>query len=256
MQVVIPTYGRADFRLQHTLRQLHEEGIHSHLVVQNREAHMYKDWTGPHKLVILPAHITTISPTRDWIIHDMEGSDLVVMMDDDLQFACRRTDDPTKFRQPEPGDLTEMLLELQRLLALAPMCGIGSREGGNRNIEPLLWNTRTMRVLGFNRKVIKDLMFTCHPMEVMEDFHLQLQLLRAGFDIPQANRWVSNQAGGSGAPGGCSAWRTRALQAANAHRLAGLHPGYVKVVQKAANSAWGGDPRTDVTVYWKKARGA
>lgn len=254
MQVVIPTYGRSIRTLQHTLRQLLADGILPTLVIQEREKSLF-DWY--KSVTVLPSHIQTIAPTRDWIIHDMPGGDLVVMMDDDLQFACRRTDDPTKFRQPEVCDIARMLYELERLMKLgAPMCGIGSREGGNRNIEPILWNTRTMRVLGFNRKILKELMITCHPMEVMEDFHVELQLLRAGFDVPQANMWVSNQAGGSGALGGCSSWRTDALQAANAHRLAGLHQGYVKVVQKAANSAWGGKPRTDVTVYWKKARGA
>ena len=256
MQVVIPTYRRATKAQQHTLRQLLAAEIPVTLVVQDFEKNLY-GWLPPDAhLAVLPYHITTIAPTRDWIIHDMPGDNEVVMMDDDLQFACRRTDDRTKFHQPEPSDIRAMVGELDRLLRLAPMCGIGAREGGNRNIETLLWNTRTMRVLGFNRAILKELHICCHPMEVMEDFHVELQLLRAGFDVPQANMWVSNQAGGSGAAGGCSAWRSAALQSTNAHRLAGLHPGYVKVVQKAANSAWGGEPRTDVTVYWKKARGA
>lgn len=256
MQVVIPTYGRADMRLQHTLAQLFTEGVRPTLVVQQREAHLYTWGDAMCNIAILPPHISTIAPTRDWIIHDMPGEDRVVMMDDDLQFAVRRSDDPTRFRQPEGGDITEMLSEIDRLLRLAPMCGIGAREGGNRNTESILWNTRTMRVLGFNRKILKELHICCHPMEVMEDFHVALQLLRAGFDIPLANQWVSNQAGGSGAAGGCSSWRTEALQTANAHRLAGLHPGFVKVVQKATKTAWGGGTRTDVMVQWKKARGA
>ena len=89
MQVVIPTYGRSTQTLQHTLRQLLADNIFPTLVVQEREKTLY-DWYKSGDIVVLPRHIQTIAPTRDWIIHDMPGDDLVVMMDDDLQFACRR----------------------------------------------------------------------------------------------------------------------------------------------------------------------
>jgi hypothetical protein len=32
-----------------------------------------------------------------------------------------------------------------------------------------------------------------------------------------------------------------------------LHPAFVKVVEKATKTSWGGETRTDVQVSWKKA---
>jgi hypothetical protein len=252
LDVVIPTYGRATKARQHTLRQILETGIEPTLVVQEREAESYHWYAGP--VWVLPDHVHTIAPTRDHIIHDMPGSDHVLMLDDDLQFAVRRTDDPTKFRQPNPLDIREMLGEADRELHNHPHIALGSREGGNRNTERFMWNTRMMRALGYSRKFMKERGITFHPMEVMEDFHVTLQILRSGRDCLVLNNWVTNQAGGSDASGGCSTFRTKELHEKNAYVLASRHPGFVKVVKKTTKGAWGGGERTDVVVSWKQAR--
>jgi hypothetical protein len=253
MDIIIHTYGRADRRIQHTLRQLLTDNIHPMLVVQERERHLY-DWYKSGHVHVLPGHITTLAPTRDYIIHSMPGDDHVVFLDDDLHFAVRRDDDRTKFRQPRVGDLCEMFRGLDTVLKMYPMAGIGAREGGNRVTEQFVYNTRIMRVLAFRRSYLKKHNICFTPMVVMEDFHVNLQILRSGADTCVLNDWVSNQAGGSDAPGGCSTYRSDAVQTAAAHMLAGRHPGFVKVVQKATKTAWGGGTRTDVTVQWKKAR--
>lgn len=251
MDIIIHTYGRSNRQLQHTLRQLVSDGIKPVLVVQAREQSMYGWYDGP--VYVLPENITKLAETRDYIIHDMVGTDHVVFMDDDLHFAVRRDDDPTKFRQPTMGDLRAMLGAIDSTLRTHPMVGIGSREGGNRVTEQYVYNSRIMRVLAFRRSYLKKHHITFTPLVVMEDFHVNLQVLRSGADTCILNNWVSNQAGGSNAPGGCSVYRTDAVQTAAAHMLASRHPGFVKVVQKPG---WGKNapPRTDVMVYWKKAR--
>ena len=98
-------------------------------------------------------------------------------------------------------------------------------------------------------------MITFGRLEVMEDFDVALRLLRAGHDNVILNNWANNQAG-SGKEGGCSHFRTPELHAACASKLASLHPGFVKVVQKTTKGAWGGGTRTDVNIAWKKARAA
>lgn len=250
MQIVIPTYGRSSPLQQHTLRQLQAAGVEAHLVVQKREAHLYHWFKGP--LIVLPDVVRTISATRDYLTS--LPYDRIVSLDDDLHFAVRRDDAPDKFRQPTDNDIREMVFNLWGMADDYPMVGIGPREGGNRNTEEFLYNTRIMRVLAFNTKYLRDKQITFAPMELMEDFHVNLQILRSGRDTIVLNRWVSNQAAGSNAPGGCSSYRSEALQTAEAHKLAGLHPGFVRVVQKATKTAWGGGVRTDVTVQWKAAR--
>jgi hypothetical protein len=252
MDILIHTLGRATPSQQHTLRQLILAGVTPTLVVQAHERAKYDWYDG--KVYTLPDTIRTLAPTRDHIIHDMAGDDKVVFLDDDLHFAVRRSDDPTKFRQPEPADIREMFMHIEMGLGTVPHVGIGPREGGNRNTEEHLFNTRIMRVLAYRRSYLKKRMITFTPLVVMEDFHVNLQILRSGSDTMVLNRWVSNQAGGSDAPGGCSSYRSDAVQTAAAHMLAAKHPGLVRVVQKATKTAWGGGTRTDVVVQWKQAR--
>lgn len=254
MDIIIHTAGRVKFPQQHTLRYLHEAGIRCTLVVQQSQVEDYAKMIGPHDLYCLPPYVKRLAETRDHIIHDMPGSDHVVFMDDDLDFAVRRSDDRTKFRQVQPGDLEAMFSRMDRMLLACPMVGIGSREGGNRVVEPEVYNTRIMRVLGFRRSFLKERHLTFSPLVVMEDFHINLQILRAGQDTCVLNNWVSNQHGGSDAPGGCSVYRTADVQTESAKLLASRHPGFVKVVEKTTKTAWGGGTRTDVIVSWKRAR--
>lgn len=249
MDVIIHTYGRAKRELQHTLHALIADGIRPTLVVQARELFEYVWYDGP--LCALPDHIRTLAHTRDHIIHDMPGDDHVVFMDDDLRFAVRRADDRTKFRPPQPGDLQTMLRALDLSLLNYPLVGIGAREGGNRVIEYYVENSRIMRVLAFRRSYLRKHCLTFSPLVVMEDFHINLQILRSGARTCICNDWVSDQVGGSDAPGGCSVYRTPQVQTDSANLLAKMHPGFVKVVEK---KGWQGQgTRTDVMVYWKKA---
>lgn len=254
MDIVIHTYGRPDWSRQHTAQQLMRDKIAFKFVIQHREAEAYAQRAAYDdcEFLVLPDNIRQLSPTRDWLIHEAKGDDHIVFLDDDLHFAVRRSDDPTKFRQPQPGDLRDMFSAIDRALKVFPMVGIGAREGGNRVTEDRVYNTRLMRVLAFRRSYLRNNHITFSPLVVMEDFHVNLQILRSGADTVALNRWVSNQAEGSNAPGGCSEYRTQNVQTEAAYALAARHPGFVRVVKKPG---WRGQPeRTDVIVSWKKAR--
>jgi hypothetical protein len=255
MQIFIPTYGRSGEQV--TLGNLLPTGRKVTLVVQNREAKLYAGFLSNNQIDVwlLPDHIRTISATRDHILEQAED-DTVLMLDDDLDFAVRRTDDPTRFAQPTTYDLDAMLEEVDALLGFNPFVSIGAREGGNRNTEPFLYNTRMMRALGYRRDYLKAWDITFAPMELMEDFHVALQIMLAGGTCVVANKWVTNQRSGSGAKGGCSSYRTLEMHGAAARQLAALYPEYVTVVHKQTKTAWGGQPRLDVRVAWKKAAAA
>lgn len=256
MDIVIPTYGRALPHMQTTLRQMNEDGIVPKVVVQLRERELW--WghnampTLDYELHVLPDEIRTIAPTRQWIIDHVGESDKVVMVDDDLVFYRRRDDDRTKLRDLKPGELKQMLLEIEAFLMNHSHVGIASREGANRNTEEYSHNTRIMRVLGYRRDTLQKLLIAFGRLPVMEDFDVALRLLRHGLPNIVLNNWANNQAG-SGKEGGCSHFRTPDLHAESARRLAALHPGYVKTVEKTTKGAWGGGTRTDVHVQWKKA---
>jgi hypothetical protein len=248
MDLIIPTYGRP--YAQDTLRHLSQAGFLVHLVIQHREHLKYQNL--PAQLWILPPYIETIAPTRQWIVENVGSSDKILMLDDDLTFFTRRDDDRTKFRDSASKDLLDMLTAIEVQLRYFAHVGIAAREGGNRNTETILLNTRIMRVLGYRRDVLKATGIKFNTMEVMEDFHVALSLLELGYANVICNDWCQNQAG-SGKSGGCSHFRTPELHAHNAQKLHDMHPQFVKVVEKTTKGAWGGGTRTDVQISWKKA---
>jgi hypothetical protein len=89
-------------------------------------------------------------------------------------------------------------------------------------------------------------------VKVMEDFDVNLQLLKKGRPSKISYYYAQGQ-GSSNAAGGCSEWRTMEVQSQGAERLKALHPDVVEVVEKETKTAWGGATRKDVKVQWKKA---
>jgi hypothetical protein len=248
MQIFIPTYGRAGN--QPTLHALRAAGLNPTLVVQEREKDQHAHYPRVH---VLPNYTRTIAPTRQYILDQLVEDDTFCMVDDDLVFFHRRKDDPTKLRDITPDELRDAFDALAWTLGSTyAHVGFAAREGANRCTEPAIHDTRIMRVLGYDATVLREHKIRFDDMEVMEDFHVALQLLERGYHNAILNKYAHNQAG-SGAAGGCSHFRTPELHAANAEKLAKLHPRYVKVVEKTTKGAWGGGTRKDVVVQWKKA---
>lgn len=250
MPLVIPTYGRAQrqktfYNLPVDLRRI------TYLAVQKREEHLYGD-EFPCK-VVLPEHIQDIASTRDYLCHEVWPCDKLIMMDDDLEFAVRRSDDPTKFQDAFPEDINQMINALYVTLEGVAHTGVSPREGANRNTDDFCFNTRTMRVLGYNTKVLVQEHILFRPYTFMCDFGVTLELLTRGYDGIVLNHWVNNQAG-SDTRGGCSTQRTPELQTAAAYYLKERFPQFVTVVEKETKTSWGGGVRTDVRIQWKKAR--
>jgi glycosyltransferase involved in cell wall biosynthesis len=246
MRVFVVTYGRAGRQV--TWRNLPPSiQQRATLLVDAAEAESH----GGLPVTVLPQGLRGIGAVRQWAI-DNAGDDKVLMMDDDLRFVVRRTDEPTKLRQPEPGEIDDMFKQIEVYLDHFPLVGVASREGANNCTDNMMKNTRVLRLLAYRTDVLTDLGIRFDRIPVMEDFDVALQLLRAGHENIVLNLWAHNQEG-SGKEGGCSTYRTMEMQAQAARRLAELHPGLVRVVEKETKTAWGGGLRTDVQIYWKRA---
>jgi hypothetical protein len=231
MKIYIPTLDRAD---QITLRNL------------------------PMSIKMQVVSLTQpggIGKVRQYALDECRRTgDTFVMLDDDLRFATRRDDDPTKFRDSTPEEIERMFSILDNALEGYAHVGVASREGGNRNTDEFVYNTRNLRILGFNAKMIPEYV-RFDRLPVMEDFDVALQLLRLGLPSVQIN-WIVHDQKQSNAPGGCSTYRTKEVQREAAYGLAREHPEFVTVVEKETKTAWGGGVRTDVRIAWKKAYAA
>lgn len=247
MDILVCTYGRPDKQI--TWENLPQEiRSKARIVVQEREAGKYPGLP----LLVLPDHIRNIGETRHWLVRNLDEPK-VVMLDDDLVFATRRKDDPTKFIPSSTDEVCMMFSSISLALEHYAHVGVSHREGANRNTQDYLHNSRYMRILGYRTDILVKEDVAHNRLTDMEDFDVNLQLLRLGYPSLILNQWVHNQ-GGSANEGGCSEFRTLESHAENCYRMQDeLHPGFVKAVKKSTKTSWGGQDRIDVTISWKKA---
>lgn len=246
MQICIPSHKRS--HLMTTFKHLppYLRDIVT-IYVYPEELQDYKDFPS----VTLPEGMRGIANKRNYILQTCTDPKLVIL-DDDLVFATRREDEPTKFRPSDHEDLVAMLEAADRALDRFAHGAIAGREGGNRDTNPYKFNTRAMRAHFFRADILKDEGFTLNGTKFMSDFDTTLNLLEAGWGNVLLNEWVTNQAG-SNTEGGCSTTRSLADLADAAYELHDRHPRFVTVVKKTTKAAWGGGERTDVRVQWKQA---
>jgi hypothetical protein len=173
------------------------------------------------------------------------------MLDDDLRFAVRRDDQPDRFLKAEEGQVIAAFRELDKILSAeiphagfaARGSGIGSRaqEGGWQQGKRMIYS------LGYHIPTVrKHAIFG--RIETREDMDITLQLFANGFPNSVNHSFVCDQEFGK--PGGCTNERTIERSNADALTLAGLHPGYVKVVEKEYKASI---PRLEVICQWLKA---
>lgn len=245
---VINTLGRVNKQI--TWNNL-PESIRKHTIlsVQKHEVDQYPKGYG---IIILPDHIRNLPDTRQYLI-DVIQTRFLFIMDDDLSFFYREKGDPKHLHKMTEEKMEYMFMDMHAALLMGyPMVGISAREGNNRVEQRGVEIARSMRIFGLDLDVVRKVGARFDRTKTKEDMDMTLQLLRAGYKnfvyYDYANDHVS-----SNAPGGCALYRTLELMEQDAHRLAELHPGFVKVVKKQTKTSWNGLERTDVIVQWKKA---
>jgi hypothetical protein len=208
-----------------------------------------------YPVLATPTHVDTIGVKRQWIFDQHTGSPYAVILDDDLSFAVRRVDEPTKFVNIKnvPGEFDRMMLGLLDLFTVAPLVGIRNRSGANRDHEPAaLRNRRQHDVIGVDVEVMRQHDFRLDRTGLMEDFDFVLQFLTAGYSNLLLNTHTEDDSGRDG-EGGCADERDLARQDAAARWLAAQWPDYVTVVQKETKGGGDWSVRSDVRVQWAKA---
>ena len=262
MQIYVPSRGRVEAK-QTTLEQLTKEmRKRTTVVVNHEEGDLYAEngwmsryWEDGVKLMVCDKRAKHIGDVRQAIIdsHDIgKHGPKILMLDDDLRFFIRRTDDPTKFYPCEEHELVACIKDVESTLDHYAHGSILAREGGNRIAPPYSYNSRMLRALAYRVDIMKQHDVRFDRLTVMEDFDVALQLLELGYQARLTTAYVQDQQR-SGAPGGCSNYRTLEKQAEGAHGLRALHPKYVFTVVKTTKTAWDGATRTDVQVEWKRA---
>ena len=250
--LVIPPLGR--IQRQRTLGRLPPEWHkRTWLAVPEREAPFHA-WP---QLFIHP-NIEGIAATRQWIF-DTIKTDYVFCFDDDCDFNIRRQYNPPRMRGPAtPDEVGAMLIRLVSWLERGiVLVGVSARQNNDKVNEccSAYPQGRLYRVWGYRRAAILEMDgFRFDAVHSVDDFHLALSVLRQGYPIRITYHWAHDDRRGSGAPGGCALNRTPATQAADAHRLAALHPGYVEPVERSSHATWKEwGTRMDMQIQWHRA---
>lgn len=261
-EIYIPTLGRIGMNKQVTLRKFLDCSSHKPWIVCPRsEESSHRAYYPKVKSCIAKG----IGPTRQWILQ-ASGADIVIMADDDMRFQNRVSTKSTELEQ---------CMELDPLIELIKKYvgqgfihgGIGPRQGNNRKIvdgrrvvlDGKHLYTDCERVNNFHwlyRSKIMPLGVRFDQLPVMEDFHFTLSLLTMGYPNRVIHSYVWNQ-GFSGMEGGCSLYRTPAVQEQGAEGLKLAFPDFVRVVTKVSKDtspSWREfKERKDVVVQWLKA---
>jgi len=263
MQVYIPSRGRSELVWTKTVRELSPVLTKpGQLIVMVRpdEFEEYITARPDHMEYVSVYHSEheNMAETRlnCGLSAERAGESKFVMVDDDVGFLVRKSSSAWPLRGAALEDLQTMLDMVEDQLDYHAHVGVSTREGNNRAgvghwLNLVQRNTRTNRFLAYRTR---EFLSVKHDrVQVMEDFDVNLQLLRAGHSNVNLCYWAQGQSQ-TQAPGGCSAYRTHEVHEESARRLAELHAPYVRLRQKKNKTdADGFGTRTEVTIQWKRA---
>lgn len=254
MKILIPSRSRAgDIKTAYAFPPSLRDNIIVYVAKEQLEE--YKEWHPDLNIKSVSTMDDLLGQKLYLMAKDKEDEERVIMCDDDFAFFTRIDPDKPQLRPLEPLEFSEMLIAIDDAFdSNSNLYGVGvsMRQGNNRLDPDFNPNTRLNGFIAYNTK--RFLSVEHDRTNPMNDFDVNLQLLRKGYDNELLSQYCYNQ-GGTNAPGGSSDYRTLETQAQAAHKLAEMHPGFVSIRKKVNKT---GDPslreRTEVTVYWKKAR--
>jgi hypothetical protein len=253
MRIIIPTRQRTDQQL--TLDSFPRE-LRKKTVIICPPKEVFKlsgiDINGDVQVMAQPDPYWTIAQKRKWILEEFHtfGEEKIIMLDDDLRFSVRISEDDWHLKEIRGKDLIPVFDLLENKLGPEfPHVGLGPRQGNN-TLDEVGWKTpaKMCYSLGYYLPIVVK---ECElgRIETREDMDITLQLLRKGYPNAVWHTTVNDQRKYD-APGGATNERSIASSNQDARRLAQLHPGYVSTVERKYKASI---PRIEVICQWQKA---
>lgn len=201
-----------------------------------------------------PPEIKTIEHKRAWLMRKCleAGHERILMLDDDMGFMARPADTPRDApRLKVVKDwrvLEDYFQQMANILGPeVPHAGFGARMQNDKQPWGWVGPGRMMLALGYYLPTVLQ-HAELGRIRVREDMDVCLQLLRAGYTNLILHELAVSPAAYA-QQGGCDGERTTETSDADAYRLAELHPGLVRVVQRNYQNV----PRREVVCSWRGA---
>ena len=176
----------------------------------------------------------------------------VFFLDDDLRFFHRKPGSK-KLHRSGPAEVGAMLVQMRDWLEDGiPCVGLTARYGNNwLPGDVFVENHRPCMAYGFDRRILQKHNIRFDDVDVCEDYHVILSLLRHGYPNRMSVIYACED-NGVNATGGCSTYRTKEMVATNMGKFKELHDPYVSL-RPTRGLTQGFDIGQEVRVQWKKA---
>jgi hypothetical protein len=240
MKIYIPTRGRPHRQI--TADQLREAGIPYTLVCTKGDPTLKEYEQRGDKIVVVNAF--GLTDKRQKILE--MAPDKFCMLDDDLRFYARTEDGKRFIKISTPKEFRSLFQDIEE--ALGQNAQVGLADKFMAQAQPRMYKTggRYNQVMAYNKKLFaggKWVRFRTVTNQE-HDFHLQLSAL--GLPPRILTEWSKDAP--YYAKGGCSIYRTPAVEKRGFGELQKYWPNIVKIVPHAKNISG-----LAVRFNWKKA---
>ncbi len=269
LQLIIPTHGRVNEQL--TVRSLTGCDLikRTTLVCPEKEYETLRKMRSDYDVIVQPDSNWRIAQKREWIIQEWvrRGHDKIMMLDDDLRFATRKSKESWELRPIKGDELATVFKQMEDKLGPEfPHVGFGQRQGNN-NITEVGWKSpgKMVCTLGYFLPIVSK---ECRwdLIELREDMCITLQLLLKGYPNAILTESTADQ-NQFDAPGGCSRFRDTDMNNEEAEKLQALFPNFISIARRVYNQnkkqkalqagkkivAKKSETRLEVVIQWRKA---
>jgi hypothetical protein len=232
MKIFIPTLGRIG-KIK-TLEFIPDNWVKdTYLICPIEEVEAHKQvWPN---VIANPLECKGIGKVRQFITYelaDMLNTDKVCMLDDDHQFFKRFDWESPRLTRIDKAEMNNLLHRISELLDTYAHIGLSYRLGNNTMKLPYEENTRYTSSHAHRPSVLKKHHIRWDAVPLQEDFHVNLSLLKLGYENRVITEYAYNEFRAANADGGCSTYRTYELQRQARDKLVELHDPFVKPVEK------------------------
>jgi hypothetical protein len=201
-----------------------------------------------------PTSVTNYSQKFQWLLDQGAGdSRKFIIMDDDLWFSKRVVGTQQLLKMTDEEDFARMWAMMEDLLDDFPLVGMHPRQMGHLAKLPYVTNGKVICIQGVNLDLFPNKTAPrVDQFPILADVILNCTLLSQGYPNALLTSYVQDH-GSCQAPGGCSLYRTPAMQEEAVRWVAQQFGPYAQAVIKRPKQAkWMGDERVDLRVQWKQ----
>jgi len=251
-RIVIPTRARPEVKTFYNLpKEIQKRTV---LVIRPDEEWLYE--AIPCKKIMLDKGVEGLSPTRQWILDNIDDRYVIQLDDDFSSYSFKPDMRQWKLIKATPRQVVEMFelvdFWLRKCVVHAGIMDRVRAAQPSKSGEEYSENTLCMQFLGYDQKILQEEGVRFDRVRLAQDKDVCLQLLERGYGNRVSKRFSYN-CSGTDTTGGCAVYRTEKLRIKQAKLLARLHPGIVTQIQKTVKKHGETITRMKNRVSWKLA---